>query len=134
MPRAHPSPEADGQIVSANNSEIICRNLFPGKKQPAPGNCSRIWAGNRIFPPVTSFLFDPCMVSPKTRFRLGKNVIKKRVLVFLFIRGWDYLEVSGNREEQLCMLRETRIKFLEPSTIFMFSLNSKGDRILMEYL
>ena len=39
----------------------------------APGNCSRIWAGNQIFPPVTSFLFDLCMVSPKTRFRLGNK-------------------------------------------------------------
>ena len=35
--------------------------------------CSRIRAGNSIFPPVTSNLFDLCMVSPKTRFRLGKN-------------------------------------------------------------
>ena len=29
------------------------------KNTPTPGNCSRIWAGNQIFPPVTSFLFDP---------------------------------------------------------------------------
>ena len=32
----------------------------PGlKKKPAPGFCSRIRAGNSIFPPVTSNLFDP---------------------------------------------------------------------------
>ena len=51
-----------GQMISANNSEIICRNHLPKKQHthtPAPKFCSRIWAGNLISPPVTSFLFDP---------------------------------------------------------------------------
>ena len=35
--------------------------------------CSRIRAGNAVGPPTTSKLYDLLVVSPKTKFRLGKT-------------------------------------------------------------